>query len=248
MDNVLNEIYEDWFFRDNIADSLPMAKYLAPRIKEYLNISSVFDVGCATGHWLSVYENEGLEVSGLEGTTNSIPHMMVDASKIDIHDLREPYQKNHNVDLVYSIEVAEHIEPEFVDNYVDALTRHDAPYILMTAAPPGQGGHGHFNLQYKEYWIDKMQAKGYSIYEEFEDKIIEWCKIARETSNASVEFLRVAVDGDGTGLAAGQVRQAANWLTHDDALEGNFDKLVHKEWNNIWIPFWFPGNMMAFKK
>jgi len=47
MDNVLNEIYEDWFFRDNIADSLPMAKYLAPKIKEYLNISSVFDVGCA---------------------------------------------------------------------------------------------------------------------------------------------------------------------------------------------------------
>ena len=118
----------------------------------------------------------------------------------------------------------------------------------MTAAPPGQGGHGHFNLQYKAYWIDKMQAKGYSIYEELEDQIIDWCKIARETSNAPIEFLRVAVDGDGTGLTAGQVRQAANWLTHEDALEGNFNKLVHKEWNNIWIPFWFPGNMMAFKK
>ena len=63
MDNVLNEIYEDWFFRDNIADSLPMAKYLAPKIKEYLNINSVFDVGCATGHWLSVYEEHGLDVS-----------------------------------------------------------------------------------------------------------------------------------------------------------------------------------------
>ena len=50
------------------------------------------------------------------------------------------------------------------------------------------------------------------------------------------------------GLLAGQVRQAANWLTHEDALEGNFSKLVHKEWDNIWIPFWFPGNMMAFKK
>jgi len=72
MDNVLNEIYEDWFFRDNIADSLPMAKYLAPKIKEYLNISSVFDVGCATGHWLSVYEEQGLDVSGLDSKINSI--------------------------------------------------------------------------------------------------------------------------------------------------------------------------------
>ena len=93
-----------------------------------------------------------------------------------------------------------------------------------------------------------MQAKGYSIYEELEDKIIEWCKIGRETTNAPVEFLRVAVEGDGTGLTPGDVRIAANWLTHEDALEGNFNKLVHKKWNNIWIPFWFPGNMMAFKK
>ena len=26
------------------------------------------------------------------------------------------------------------------------------------------------------------------------------------------------------------------------------EELEHKKWNNIWIPFWFPGNMMAFKK
>ena len=35
---------------------------------------------------------------------------------------------------------------------------------------------------------------------------------------------------------------------HQVFIEGNFNKLVHKEWDNIWIPFWFPGNMMAFKK
>ena len=96
---------------------------------------------------------------------------------------------------------------------------------------------------FEQGYDDKQQ-----VYEDLEDQIIDWCKIARETSNAPTEYLRVAVDGDGTGLDAGQVRQAANWLTHEDAIEGNFNKLVHKEWDNIWIPFWFPGNMMAFKK
>lgn len=143
MDNVLNEVYEEWFFRDNIADSLPMAKYLAPKIKEYLNITSVFDVGCAAGHWLSCFEKEGCEISGLEGTTNATPYMMVDIDKIDIHDL---------------------------------------------------------------------------------------------------------VEGDGTGLNAGEVRIAANWETHEDAMEGNFDKLSFKKWDNIWIPFWFPQNMIALRK
>jgi len=249
MTNVLNQIYEDWFFRDNISDSLPMAKYLAPKIKEYLNINSVFDVGCAAGHWLSVYEQEGVEIIGLEGTTNALPHMRVDKSKINIHDLREPYQNIHNVDLVYSIEVAEHIEPEFADNYVDALTRHNSPYILMTAAHPGQGGHGHFNLQYKPYWVEKMQSKGYEIYDEFQNQIIQWCKEARETKNVTnIEFLRVAVEGDGTGMKTGDVRPAYNWETHEDALEGNDSKLVYKTWDNMYLPFWFPGNMMAFKK
>lgn len=248
MDNVLNEIYEEWFFRDNIADSLPMAKYLAPKIKNYLNINSVFDVGCATGHWLSVYQEHGCDIIGLEGTTNSIPYMMVDESKIIIHDLRNPYGNTHDVDLVYSIEVAEHIEPEYSDNYVDALTKHGAQYILMTAAPPGQGGHGHFNLQPKSYWIEKMESRGYSVFSDLEDKIVEWCKEAREQNDVDIEYRRVAVEGDGTGLTPGEVRVASNYQTHDDAMEGNFNKLVFKKWDNIWIPFWFPSNMMAFKK
>ena len=45
----IDELYTDLFFRDNIADSLPMAKYLAPKIAETLDIKSVLDVGCATG-------------------------------------------------------------------------------------------------------------------------------------------------------------------------------------------------------
>ena len=248
-ENVLNEIYEDWYFRDNIADSLPMAKYIAPKIVEYLGVESVLDVGCATGHWLSCYESAGLEINGIEGTTNSIPHCLVDESKVTIHDLRDPFDKTYNVDLVTSIEVAEHIEPEFADTYVDTLTKHNAQYIMMTAAPPGQGGHGHFNLQFKPYWIEKLQSKGYELFPEFEDKLYEWCKEGRETENAPIEFLRVCVEGDGTGQAPGSVRvNAANWETHEDAISASTDKLVCKAWGNVWIPFWFPKNVMTFRK
>jgi hypothetical protein len=33
--------------------------------------------------------------------------------------------------------------------------------ILISAARPGQGGHGHFNEQQPEYWIEKFNALGY---------------------------------------------------------------------------------------
>ena len=248
MTNVLNEIYEDWFFRDNIADSLPMAKYLAPKIKEFLNIESVFDVGCATGHWLSCYENLGVQISGLEGTTNAIPHMMIDPEKVTIHDLRDPYEVNQDVDMVYSIEVAEHIEPEYADNYVDALTRHGAKYIIMTAAPPGQGGTGHFNLQPKSYWYDKLLTKGYEVYPEWAEKIDQCCQEARDPEKADPPVLSYPGRGDGTGFNDGVHKpKSTNWLTHDDAMNASTDKLVRQKWFNVWIPWWFPRNMICLK-
>ena len=97
----------------------------------------------------------------------------------------------------------------------------------MTAAPPGQGGHGHFNLQYKAYWIDKMQAKGYTIYEDLEDKIIEWCKIGRETNNASTDYLNLSSVFD-VGCATG------HWLSvyeneglEVSGLEGTTNSIPH---------------------
>ena len=55
-------------------------------------------------------------------------------------------------DVVYSLEVVEHIHPDFVDVLVQNIGRH-GDVIVMSAARPGQGGEGHFNEQPPEYWI-----------------------------------------------------------------------------------------------
>ena len=61
--------------------------------------------------------------------------------------------------LAVSIEVAEHIDPELEDKFLDWITQGDR--TLLTAAPPGQGGEHHVNEQPKEYWIERMSDRGF---------------------------------------------------------------------------------------
>ena len=129
-------------------------------IKEVLDPQSVIDVGCACGDLIKGFEDLGITCYGLEGAKTVIPYLMVDESKVFFEDLRLPLNINHFFDLVICFEVAEHIEPEYADQFVDNLTKLSWK-ILMSAAPVGQGGHYHVNCQPYEYWIYKFAVRGY---------------------------------------------------------------------------------------
>jgi len=65
-------------------------------------------------------------------------------------------------DLVVCLEVAEHIEPEYVDIFLNNLCSL-SNQVLMSFAPPGAGGHYHVNCQGAIYWIEKMAERGYTL-------------------------------------------------------------------------------------
>jgi 2-polyprenyl-3-methyl-5-hydroxy-6-metoxy-1,4-benzoquinol methylase len=66
-------------------------------------------------------------------------------------------------DMVFSYEVAEHISN--VDNYIETITENCAKILVMTHALKGQGGHGHVNEQPDEYWISRIEKKGFKYLE-----------------------------------------------------------------------------------
>ena len=78
-----------------------------------------------------------------------------------------------STDLVWSCEVAEHIEPRAVNNYIDTLV--NGRIIAMTHAVPGQAGHHHVNCQPRDYRLDLIAQRGYSISED-NDVFIEISK------------------------------------------------------------------------
>ena len=122
--------------------------------------ASVVDVGCGTGKALDYWLALGIsDVVGLEGSAVAI-EASLNPDRIQQADLSKPVRLGRRFDLVYCIEVAEHIHPNFADIFVDTLTSL-GDRILMTAAHPDQGGLGHLNEQPKEYWIQKMAARGF---------------------------------------------------------------------------------------
>ena len=178
----LTGAYDEGFFKSNYDDTWPMAKFISPLLKEYFSLGRVLDLGCASGHYIKAFSDCGVVAIGIEGSEKAMAIAVCDPEFIHFLDLREKQYivKENTMDMVMSVEVAEHIEEEFVDIYVHNLTSPKAKYIYMTAAPPGQGGHFHVNCQPQEYWINKIEEQGYKHHPEHKEEINKWLDVRCE--------------------------------------------------------------------
>lgn len=135
-------------------------------VNNALHPKSLIDVGCAIGEFVVGFLELGVNAYGLEGTENVLDHIEIPRERLYIFDLRLPFEAflcpgtDHGFDLALCLEVAEHIEPEFVDIFLDNLCSF-SDRVLMSFAPPGQSGHCHYNCQEALYWIKKMADRGY---------------------------------------------------------------------------------------
>lgn len=127
---------------------------------ERFGVRSVLDVGCGEGHSVLFFHRLGVFAHGIEGLEANVRRAVVPIARHDI--LSGPYLMP--VDLVWCCEVAEHIDPAFVPNFVDTLA--NGRVVAMTHALPGQHGYHHVNCQPAEYWIELMKRKGYLLSEE----------------------------------------------------------------------------------
>lgn len=133
-----------------------------------LNPKSVLDVGCGVGNSLKYYLANNIDAWGVENSSLAISRSSV-KERIIRHNLKRPLNLLKKFDLVWSFEVIEHIHPDFENVFLATLSSH-SDRILISAARPGQGGHGHFNEQLPEYWIEKFAKLGFSLDENFSSR------------------------------------------------------------------------------
>ncbi len=135
------------------------------KILELVRPKSVLDAGCGVGKTTVYLAQRGLDVLGLEASKVAI-RASERPDLIRRHDLKVPLDLKKKFDLVWCFEVAEHIHPAFTNTFVDTLTRH-AGVVALSAAPPGQGGEGHFNEQPQNYWVKKFSERGFGLQGEW---------------------------------------------------------------------------------
>ena len=112
--------------------------------------------------------------------------------------------------MVISLEVAEHIPEKFADHFVRTLITMAKKAVVITAAPPGQGGTDHVNEQPYEYWIDRFNLAGASYSRELTEAFRnEWALCCHADAGDSIRSCSIdqqqAVDNAGDDEKNGEV-------------------------------------------
>jgi SAM-dependent methyltransferase len=126
-------------------------------------IHSALDVGAGTGGYVAALARMGVRSIGVEyswigrilGKLQGSPMLSFDCSR------KEACPELGRFDLVFSIEVGEHLPNELSSEFVEYISRH-GDLVVFSSAFPGQGGHGHINEQPKDFWRELFNKCGFN--------------------------------------------------------------------------------------
>lgn len=154
-------IYTNKFFKTLQGLVRKGASHIVPKVLDLIRPASVIDVGCGTGEFLAAFREHGIEdILGIDGAYLQRDLLAIPQENFKPFNLNEPFALDRTYDLVVCLEVAEHLLPQSAGNFVASLTRLGS-IILFSAAIPYQGGNGHLNEQWPEYWADLFKQHGF---------------------------------------------------------------------------------------
>jgi SAM-dependent methyltransferase len=120
----------------------------------------VVDVGCGRGAWLSVFKERGVErVLGIDGSYVGRRQLLIPEDCFLPADLTAMPTLAESFDLAVCLEVAEHLSWRSAEQLVAGLASL-APFVLFSAAVPGQSGVNHVNPQWPLYWVGLFSNRG----------------------------------------------------------------------------------------
>ena len=118
--------------------------------RDTLDCKTMLDVGCGPGGMVYEANKRGYNAIGIDGDyrlERDNPEYFV------LHDFTKgPCNLTDTYDLGYSCEFVEHVEEDYVPNFMESFAK--CKYVTITYAPPGTKGWHHVNCNTKEYWID----------------------------------------------------------------------------------------------
>ena len=154
-------LYDAEFYARLEAGARSSAQRVVPLVLELTAARSVIDVGCGSGAWLKVFEESGLsDLVGVEGFHVDPTAVALESARVINRDLTIPLVLDRRFDLAMSLEVAEHLPETSAATFVASLCSL-AALVLFSAAAPHQGGSGHINEQWLEYWAAHFGDHGY---------------------------------------------------------------------------------------
>ena len=165
--------YNRTFFDETQMTSSRSSAEIVPIIMKLLPVNRVIDLGCGTASWLSTFKAQGADyIRGVDNASVENAELQIPRECVLKHDLTKRFELQETFDLATCMEVAEHLPETCARQIVENLTRL-APVVLFSAAIPHQGGTGHINEQWPEYWANLFDEFGYVPVDALREQIWE---------------------------------------------------------------------------
>jgi SAM-dependent methyltransferase len=164
--------FEEWGTRN--ARFLSAADKVTEILCAQLKPARIVDVGCGCGVYVDAFRRRGVEVVAIDGV--ECPPDLGFPVDLVKRDFTRPFENEWGrFDFTLSLEVAEHIPERFADAYLDNLVKL-SDVLVLSAAPPNQGGTHHVNEQPKRYWVAKLADRGFRYDRKSTGVFLEACK------------------------------------------------------------------------
>jgi SAM-dependent methyltransferase len=143
-------------------------------VLQLFKIETVVDLGCGAGRYTQQFIDNGIKCEGYDG--NPLTPEMTDGL-CKVLDITEPLDIG-KFDLVFSLEVGEHIPKQFEQIFIDNLCNTTNKYIVVSWANVGLEWPGHVNCQNNYYVIAEFGKRNFKFNQEatsyIRSNIREW--------------------------------------------------------------------------
>jgi hypothetical protein len=167
-------LYNEKFYSSRNDKTKYSASVILSIVKDIIPaFTSMIDLGCGVGTWLNTSLELGVkDIIGVEGNWVNRDLLMIPKDRFIEQDLSKNTQLalNKKYDLAISLEVAEHLPGSSSEAFVRLLTEL-SDFVMFSAATPFQGGKGHVNEQWPQYWINFFEKEGYTALDIIRKKI-----------------------------------------------------------------------------
>jgi len=152
--------------------------------KEFTAPTVAVDLGCGLGAETTALLACGFDVYGVDATAPG-DWTQVPARRYRQVDIRAGLLFEPVPEFIVCREVAEHLGFRWSEVLVRNIIRNSV-VTYFTAAPPGQRGSGHINLQFRKFWLALFNKYGWKLDQELTEFNREHNPKAIDRSNGMV--------------------------------------------------------------
>ena len=164
--NDYNKLFYDSFCGEDYSNTELWERHfgnIADRIVEFFSPKTVLDAGCANGYLVKALRARGVDAYGVDISSYAIES--ADATLrpyLNVQSLTDPLPKSfpNKYDLVVTIEVLEHMQPEDGAVAIKRLCSY-SDTVLFSSTPYDLDNKTHVNVQQAEYWAKIFAQNSY---------------------------------------------------------------------------------------